>query len=164
MLRRRPFLVCFAGALLALAAPPSKTVRADSTKVHLAVVVAKDSPITDLSLATLKRLYLGEHVNAPGGKRLIPLNHAALSQDRVGFDRAVLGMSAEAVARYWIDRKIRGQSGPPKAVQPTDMLQRVVSHLEGSISYVRRDEVRPELKIVRIDGRAPGDPNYAVQY
>ncbi|MFO7177162.1 MAG: hypothetical protein DIU78_000555 [Pseudomonadota bacterium] len=164
MLSRRPFLVIFAGALLALAAPPSKIVRADSKKVHLAVVVAKDSPVSDLSFATLKRLYLGENVNAPGGKRLIPLNHAALSQDRIGFDRAVLGMSAEAVARYWIDRKIRGQSGPPKAVQPTDVLQRVVSHLDGAISYVRHEEVRPELKIVRIDGKAPGDPNYAIQY
>ena len=38
--------------------------------------------------------------------------------DRVGFDQVVLKMDPDAVGRFWIDRKIRGGSGPPRTVFP----------------------------------------------
>jgi hypothetical protein len=136
---------------------------AEEPRTRLAVIVGKDSPITSLSLFELKRLFMGEPVSA-GGKRLIPLNHVPLSKERVGFDHTVLGLSADAAARYWIDRKIRGESGPPKAVDASDLLQRVVNRLEGAIGYVRVAEVSDEVQIVRIDGKMPSDGGYPIEY
>ena len=69
-------------------------------------------------------------------------------------------MSSEEVSRYWIDRKIRGESGAPKAVGSVELLQRVVSKLEHSVAYVRADQVRPEVRVVAIDGSVPGDSGY----
>jgi len=129
----------------------------------LAVVVARDSPINDLSYFELRRLYLGDDLRGPGGNKLIPLNRDSKSAERIGFDRSVLGLSPEAAARYWIDRRIRGQSGPPKVVEPASVLQRVVARVPFTVTYVRREDVSSDVKIVRIDGKRPGDSGYPVR-
>jgi len=134
------------------------------TKVSpLAVVVAKNSPLDELSLYELKHLYLGEYVNGPDGKRLIPLHRAPGSPERVAFDAAVLGMSPDQETAYWIDRRIRGQSGSPRAIPQADLAQRIVEHLAGGVTYVPLDEVRPDMKLVRIDSKLPTDPGYRVR-
>ena len=49
------------------------------------------------------------------------------------FDNVVLGMDAERVGQFWIDRKIRGGSGPPRTVESLTTLRRVVEKLPGAI-------------------------------
>jgi hypothetical protein len=126
----------------------------------LAVVVAKASPIQQLSQYELKKLYLGSNIVDPKGERIIAFNQSPNAPDRVLFENRVLGMTPEEVARYWIDRKIRGESGAPKAVGSVDLLQRVVSKLEHSVAYVRADEVRSDVRVIAVDGSVPGDPAY----
>jgi len=127
----------------------------------LAVVVAKDGGVEEFSLHQLKRIYLGDDVQGPRGK-IIALNREPKGPERVGFDRSVLDMSPEAAARYWIDRKIRGQSAAPKAIEPASILQKVIARLPGAIGYVRAHEVTADVKVLRVDGKKPGDPGYAI--
>jgi hypothetical protein len=82
----------------------------------------------------------------------------------VRFDQAVLGMTPERVSRYWIDRKIRGQSGPPRALDSADLVQRVVARLDGGIGYVRMNELKADVKVVRVDGKSPKDSGYPVEF
>lgn len=149
----------------ALAAVPllSTPAQGNGTRVALAVIIAASSPAFELQLHELRRLYLGDPVSV-GGKKLVPLAQAPRSPSRVGFDRSVLGMSPEEVTRYWIDRKIRGQSGPPKSIDSPDLLQRVVARLPGAIGYVNAGEMRSEVQALRIDGRLPGESGYPVSY
>jgi hypothetical protein len=132
-------------------------------RVPLAVIVSKGSPLNELSSAQLTRMYLGDMVDFSGG-RLIPLNRSTGTEERQQFDRVVLGKSPDEMARYWIDRKIRGQSGAPKAVEPVDVYERVVSKLDGAIGYVRISDVRGDVKVLRIDGKGPTDPGYPVRF
>lgn len=140
----------------------SRTLNAGE-RVRFAIVVARNSPVDELSLYDLKRLYEGETVNA-AGKRLLPLNLPPASDSRVRFDQAVLGMTPERVSRYWIDRKIRGQSGPPRALDSADLVQRVVARLDGGIGYVRMNELKADVKVVRVDGKSPKDSGYPVEF
>jgi len=121
-----------------------------SAPVPLAVVVAPNSPLNNLSMYELKHLYMGEYINGPDGRRLLPLNRNP--PERAVFDATVLGMNADQAASYWIDRRIRGQSSSPRAVPSADLALRLVAHLEGAIAYVRSDEVRPGVNVVRVDG------------
>ncbi len=132
-------------------------------RTRLAVVVAKTNPLDDLSLAQLARAYLGDPVDV-NGRKLIPLNRSPSNPERIGFDRAVLRMSQQEVGRYWIDRKIRGEPGAPKTIDPVDVYQRVIVKLSNSIGYVRVADVRDDVKVLRIDGRLPNDPGYAIEY
>jgi len=164
MKTRRSFLTAFMGiGCLVAASGVTTPVGAGEPKTRLAIVVAKNSPVSDISFYELKRLYLGEHINA-SGKRLLPLNLTPNSRERGAFDKTVLNMSPEAIARYWVDRKIRGDSGPPKTIEPLDLLQRVVARLDGAIGYAPVNEIRPELKALRIDGKGPTDSGYPLEF
>ncbi len=158
--RRRAIIDCTVG-VLALTFPLVPAI-AESSKEPLALVVAHNSSLSEISLYRLKRLYLGDSMEAPDGGKLLPLNRGNKTSERVGFDESVLGMTPEEVARYWIDRRIRGQSGAPRAVDPASVLQKVVARLPGAISYVRFSELSSQLKVVRVEGKKPGDAGYPI--
>jgi hypothetical protein len=134
---------------------------AEAAREPLAVISSKQGGITELSLYQLKRLYLGDAVQGPKGE-LMALNREVKGAERLGFDRTVLGMSSEAAARYWIDRRIRGQSGAPRAIEPTAVIQRVIARVPRAVGYVLPRDVGPDVQIVKIDGRKPGDAGYPI--
>lgn len=150
-----------AGAAGALVGFPAGSAQAEPPR--LAIVVGEHSPLTQLTRFELKKLYLGADVTDPSGARIVPFHQAASSPDRVAFEEKVLGMSPDEAASYWIDRKIRGQSGAPKAVGSPELVQRVVSKVEHSLAYVRLDQLRPEVRPIAIDGKLPKDPAYPLQ-
>lgn len=126
----------------------------------IAIVVAKESPIQELSQFELKKLYLGANISDASGQRIVPFNQAPSSPDRVLFEQRVLGMTPDEVARHWIDHKIRGGGSAPKAISPADLLQKVVSRMPHSVGYVRYANVQPDVRVIAIDGNRPGDGAY----
>lgn len=159
MVTRRQFLTTCATALTTAVTGRSA---AQPVQARLAIVVNPNSSIQSISLRELRRLYRGEALNGPGGERIIPFTHPTSSRERVGFDQCVLGMSADEVARYWIDRKIRGQSGPPRAIASSETMQQLVRALVDALGYVRVELVQPDLKVVPVDGRHPRDAEYPI--
>jgi hypothetical protein len=147
-------------SFIALAGGRGSPPRPEPPADRIAIVVALESPIRALTHFELKKLYLGAHIEDTAGERIMPFNQPLTSPDRLVFESRVLGMTPDEVARYWIDRKIRGESGAPKAVSPVDVLQRLVSRLVHSIAYVRIGQVLPQVRPIAIDGRLPADDDY----
>lgn len=130
---------------------------------QLAIVVAANSPVSGLSFHELKRMFMGERVKNPMGKWIVPLNRKKKSAERIGFDESVLGMTPNVVGSFWIDRKIRGQSGAPKTFKSSGLILRLVSKVPGAIGYVKASDVKPGVKVVKIDGKLPGEAGYAIK-
>jgi len=124
----------------------------------LVMVVAATSPMQDISRSNLRRAFLSEPTGGPGGK-IIPLNQPPGTPARQEFDKVVLGLETEAVARFWIDQRIRGLGGAPRAF-PSALIARVVPQLPGTIGYLRANEVGPGIKVITIDGKKPGEAGY----
>jgi hypothetical protein len=55
---------------------------------------------------------------------------------RILFDKVVLGMTPDEVARHWVDQRIRGKGRPPRAVPDGALLKKVVRHFPGAIAYL----------------------------
>ncbi len=147
-------LTAGAGAPRAAVPPPSST--------ELVVVVGAQSPLRDISRSALRRAYLGE-VTEDHGARLVPLNQPLGAAARVVFDRALLGLEPDAIARFWIDQRIRGQGSAPRAIPTVPLLLRVLAQLPGGISYVRRGDLPANangLKVITVDGKKSGDAGY----
>jgi ABC-type phosphate transport system substrate-binding protein len=130
----------------------------------LAVIVNRQCPVTNIDLDTLRRLFLGKRVREEGGRRLVPLNHTAKSDARIRFDEKVLGFDADEAERYWIDQRIRDAARPPRTVSPAPKLVAVVGRLENALSYVPKHDVTREVNVVRVDGKAPGEDGYAINF
>lgn len=126
----------------------------------IAVIASKSFPADGVSFGDLKRVYMGSPVMS-SGKLLVPITYPRESPERVDFDSTVLGMSAEEVGLYWIDRKIRGQSGPPKSVGNAATVIRVVAKVDGAIGFVKASAATgKDIKVLRVDGKLPREPGY----
>ena len=92
--------------------------------------------------------FLRRVVEWPSGDRIIPLNAATDSGPRQRFDRAVLAMSPEAAARYWLDARIRSGVAPPREVGDPALTVRLVARLPGTIGYVPADTPRDGVRVI----------------
>ena len=163
--RHFALLVTLGISLLLLCALPSteRTARA-ADHVILAVFVSKDSGIQDLKMSELRRIFTNADDSAFSGQRSVPFNHTAHSTDRIGFDQAVLHMNPDEVSRFWIDRKIRGLPGPPRAVDSLSQLLHLVARSSGGIGYARPPQVTSEVRVIRVDGRLPTESGYPLGF
>lgn len=126
------------------------------------IVVSAESPLTDISMADLRRAFLGEDVNL-NGKRIVPFSQALGSIARVDFDQAVLKLEPEHVGKFWIDRRIRDQSPPPRSVPTETLAIKVAASLPNALTYIAAGSLNNRLKALTIDGHGPSDPNYPLR-
>jgi len=158
-------LLAFGVALgLACALPDIERTALAAERVTLAVFVPKDSALQNLKMNELRRVFTNADDSGFSGQRSVPFNHPARSNDRVGFDQTVLRMSAEEVSRFWIDRKIRGLPGPPRAVDSLSQLLRLVAHTPGGIGYARPAQITREVRMIKIDGKLPTEAGYPLSF
>jgi hypothetical protein len=59
-------------------------------------------------------------------------------------------MSQDEVGRFWIDRKIRGQTGMPKSVPVVAVLRKAVATLPGTLTYIDANDLTPDLKVLAL--------------
>lgn len=132
---------------------------ARASNPSLVVVVSSSLGAKNISAADLRRAFLGLPTEL-GGKRLVPLNLPPTNASRQAFDRAVLGLEPSKVGAFWVDRRIRDESPPPRTVPSADLAAKVAASLPGAIAYIPPDKVNSKVVVLSIDGKAPGSAGY----
>jgi hypothetical protein len=153
-------IAILSGVIALLAGLSPAPARAED-EVALAVIVARSSKLTNISLVDLRHAFRTEKT---GGEHLIALNHPPKTPDRVGFDRVVLGMDPGEVGQFWIARRIRGGASAPRTVASLATLRRVVEKLPGAIGYLRPAQLSSQVRAIRVDGKLPEDAGYPLRY
>ena len=101
--------------------------RQASAATRVLVVVHPDNPVKSIDRAELNKIFLTKRRNWPSGDAIEALNLPTEDTTRQTFDRIVHGMSPDEVARYWVDRKIRGGAAPPQKVSNSAAVLAIVS-------------------------------------
>lgn len=114
----------------------------------LAIVVNKQNPATSLAQNDLRPIFQTTKKNWDSGQEAIPINLLEDSPLRAEFDRVVLGLDPERVARYWTDRKVRGGARPPVRVPTTAAVLKAVAAKPGAVGYVLLRDVNASVKVV----------------
>jgi ABC-type phosphate transport system substrate-binding protein len=147
MVRRKLLLGCIAVAAI------SWTDLSDAGSDAIAVIVNKANPVGPMSQENLRPIYLMTKTVWSNGTAVEPFNLPDGTPMRTAFDSAVLGMNPDEVARYWIDRRIRGDARPPRKVPSPGTVLSLVAKDEGAIGYVPLAEVNASVKVVaRVEG------------
>jgi len=157
------FVLTSVCALLCLLPNVERSARA-SNRLVLSVLVARSSAVQDLSMTALRRIFTNEGDADPSNQRYVPFNHPPHTSDRMAFDKLVLGMSADEVSQFWIERKIRGMPGPPRSVDSPSLLLRLISRLPGAIGYARTSQIAGDVRAIRVNGKLPNDPAYPLSF
>jgi hypothetical protein len=132
---------------IALALALAGNVRA-ADEAALLVIVHPRVRLNELSADRLEAIFTLSEREWPGGEPAVPYNYAPGSPYRDRFDRAVLRMGPDEVARFWIDRRIRGMGDAPRKVPTVALMLRVVANLPGAIGYVPEGPLPPDVKLV----------------
>ncbi|HKR97837.1 MAG TPA: hypothetical protein VJW55_20835, partial [Candidatus Angelobacter sp.] len=83
-------------------------------------------------------------------------------RERVLID--LLKMTEADFEKYWQAMIFRGEAtSPPLAVPSNGMATEFVADTPGAITFIAGKNLRPDLKVLRIDGKLPGDLGYALK-
>jgi hypothetical protein len=133
-------------------------------EVDIAVVVHPDTPISSLSLADVRKVFLGDRQYWTTNVPVVLLIRAPVARERNVVLKIIYQMSESQFKQYWIAKIFRAESASaPKVVYSNDMANELVSAIPGAIAFIDSHEVRPGAKVVRVDGHLPGEPGYPLR-
>jgi ABC-type phosphate transport system substrate-binding protein len=129
----------------------------------VAFVVNAKNPANEVTTAQLRKIYLGDETRWAGNEKItILLLPAGREERRILFDQ-LLKMSDDDYVRHWIGKVFQGEatSGPKTAASLASMA-RLVAGLPGAIGFLSARDAAGDaaLKVLRVDGKAPGEKGY----
>jgi len=133
---------------------------ASAQLADVAVVVNPANPVGSISLTDLRKIFAGEKRSWQGGLSMRPIVRAPGCHERLVLLR-LLAMSENEYKQYWTAQVFRGEVGSePLSVPSIGMQKEAISVFPGAITLVEASEVKPGMKVVKLDGHLPGEPGY----
>jgi ABC-type phosphate transport system substrate-binding protein len=130
----------------------------------VALVVHPDTPISNLTLAEVRKVFLGDRQYWSANVPVVLLIRAPVSRERNVVLNTVYQMSESQFKQYWIAKIFRAESATaPKVIYSNEMANELVTAIPGAIAFIDVHDVRPGVKVLRVDGHLPGEPGYPLQ-
>lgn len=127
----------------------------------IAVVAHPSVEVDDLSFAELRKIMLAERQFWSTGERITLIVRAPVAIERTTLLEKVFRMTEVQYRQYWVAKVFRGEATDgPRVVLSNEEAVDLVSFIEGAITVVNVADVPEGLKLLRIDGRLPGDADY----
>jgi ABC-type phosphate transport system substrate-binding protein len=127
----------------------------------IAVVVHRDVPVDNLTFPELRKIVLGDRQFWTSNLRVTLLIRAPVAHERDVVLKNILQMTEAQFRQYWIGKVFRAESSTaPKTIYTNEMATSLIANLPGSMSFIESGQVPKDMKVLRIDGRLPGDKGY----
>ena len=139
------------------------TAPAEELTGDLAIIVNTSNPVESLSLAELRKVFLGERSHWPSGRRITVVMMEPGHPERLALIRQVCQMSESDFTRHFLHGVFTGEVFvSPKTLASAVGVRKFIFNVPGAIGYVRASEVDPSVKVIRIDGHLPADREYSL--
>jgi ABC-type phosphate transport system substrate-binding protein len=137
-------------------APPKR-------RTAVAIVVNKENPVSDISLAELKDIFLGVRQSWNGGDRIVTVGREEGSKEREIVLDKIYNMSGTQLKQYWTAKVIRGNNvNPPKTFPSDELIKQLVQRVPNAVGYIRADQADDTVKVLKVEGKKPGQTGYPV--
>jgi PBP superfamily domain len=147
-----PLLICLTTLVCARAA--------EAQAEDVAVVVNDHNPVTKMSRAELRKIFAGQERSWPAGLPIKIFVRAPGTQER-GALLKLLGMTEREYKQYWIGQIFRGEAEDEPSTLPSNGMQReALVAYPGGVALVNSQDVKPGMKVLKVEGRMPGDAGY----
>jgi ABC-type phosphate transport system substrate-binding protein len=132
----------------------------------IVVIVNNANPVDNLSIAELKKLFLGDRSRWDTGKAVAPVMPGPGAPERTAFLKIVCGMNDADLDKYFLQAAFTGKSAtPPKALSSAAAVKNFVAGSPGAIGFVKASDLPPgdtTVKTVKVD-TAASDPGYKIK-
>ena len=130
----------------------------------IAVVVRADAPVEDLTLSQTRKLLRGEQQFWNSNLRVTLLLRAPAARERDVVLKVIYRMSEAEFRQFWISKMFRAEAtSGPKVVYSNEMATELVNALPGSVAFLDASQVPKGLKVLKIDGKLPGQADYPLK-
>jgi hypothetical protein len=142
--------------LAILSHAPRATAQADG----MAVVVNSENPAANISLGDLRKIFAGAKRSWPGGQPIKLITRGPGCSERLVLLR-LFSMSESEYKQYWTAQVFRGEAdAEPLVVRSVGMQKEALKLFPGGISLVNGRDVKPGMKVLKVDGQMPGSAEY----
>ncbi|HWY20104.1 MAG TPA: substrate-binding domain-containing protein [Candidatus Acidoferrum sp.] len=129
---------------------------------EVAVIVNPKNPVNTVTKSELRKIFAGEKRTWPGGVSVKLIVRVPGSYERVVLLR-LLGMSESEYKQHWIAQVFHGEAqAEPVALFSNGMQKEAIGAFPGAIALVTLGDVKPAMKVLKVDGHLPGEPGYPV--
>ena len=138
--------------------------RAQDKTADLAIVVAKDRALDNLTSEDLKKIFRAEKSKGSDGVRFVILARDPGSPERNAALADIYQMEESDYSKYFLQATFIGLvQTAPKELSSPEAVRRYLAHAAGGIGYLRATDADDSVKIVKVDGKLPGEPGYALK-
>jgi hypothetical protein len=149
---------CFTGILCgAVLAALSAVAWAADPEDALAVVVHKSNNVENVTQAQLCKLLMGE-ASWSGGKQVNALLRSS-GPEREMVLRTICAMTSIA----FMQQLMKSGGTAPKALASDAAVKQLLTTLPNAIGFLHVADVTDAVRVVKLDGAAPGDPGYKLK-
>ena len=128
----------------------------------VAVIVNPNSQVSNVSLIDLRKILAGEKRTWPGGIPIKLIMRAPGCHPRQALLK-LMGMSEDEYKRYWEAQTLRGEAdSEPFAAPSLGMALEATKVFPGAITMADVREIKPGMKVIKVEGHMPGEPGYAL--
>jgi hypothetical protein len=155
-MRKRSLTALWLACLATLVLVPAS--RAQSRDI--AVVVNPNNPVTNVSVSDVRKLFTGEKRNWPGGVPVRLILRIPGSREHEALLR-LLGLGEGEYKQYWAAQMFRGEAESGSVTAPSlGIAKEAAIALPGAVTLVDVQDLKPGMKVIRVNGRLPGEPGY----
>jgi len=130
----------------------------------LAIVVNRSNPLNEISLGDLRRVFRGQRSRWSNGRRVTLVMRDPGAVERQAILKSVYGVPEAEYGRSYMQAVFSGETvDAPKTLASPNGVLRFVYNVPGAIGYVRARDADTSVKMLRIDGRLPGEPGYRLE-
>lgn len=127
----------------------------------LAIIVNKASPMEDVSPSDLAKIFKAQKAASPDGVAYV-LGVRDSGPDHDCALKEIYGFDGDAqYDKYFLQAAFAGTvQGPPTPLSSSAAVLQFVSGCPGAISFLSANEVDATVKVLKVDGKVPGDAGY----
>jgi phosphate transport system substrate-binding protein len=131
---------------------------------EIAIIANKSNPVDNLTVAQLKKILLGEQTQWTGGKQVMVLLRNPGSPERDIPLEVICAMSEAEFHQYFAHASFNGSTAtPPRSLGTAALVRQLVTTLPGAIAFVAAGDVNDSVKVIKLEGEAPGSDAYKLK-
>ena len=130
----------------------------------LAVIVNKNNSVDNMTLDELRKYCLQERKHWADNKRVTIVLREPGQAERAAVLQLIYRMSESDFNRYFLQGEFTGEvQAAPKHLSSAVGVRRFVFNVPGALGFTHAADVDGSVKILRVNGYAPGDAQYPLR-
>jgi ABC-type phosphate transport system substrate-binding protein len=131
---------------------------------EFAVIASPEVPVSNLTIADLRKLFLGDKQFWTPKLRVVLLIRAPVARERAAVVWNICKMSEAQFGQYWIGKTMRAEcTRSPQQFTSNQQALNLVSNTPGAIAIVNASQVPSGTKVLAVEGKLPNQPGYLLQ-